>query len=75
MSVQETVAKQHLKYAKVLGKDNPADLFTKYLDVATMDHHTKKMQCQYGEGRADEAPKLHVISQSPERYLNGKYYE
>ena len=32
--VQEMAATQRLKYAKVLGKDNPAELFTKYLDVA-----------------------------------------
>ena len=40
-----------------------------------MDHHTARMQCQYSEGRADEAPKLHVISQSLEEYLNGNNCE
>ena len=70
--VQETVARQHLKYAKVRGKDNLVDLFTQYLDAATIDHHVNKLQCKYGGGRASEVPKLHVLSQSMEMYLNGQ---
>ena len=73
--VQETAAKQHLKYAKVLGKDNPADLFAKYLDAATIDHHINKLQCKCGDGRADEAPKMHALSQSMEMHLNGQHHK
>ena len=59
----------------MLGRDNPADLYTKYLDTTTMDHHTERMKCQYCEGRADEAPKLHLLSRSLEEYFSGNNYE
>ena len=38
--IHQTAADQWLKYLKVLGKENPADLYTKYLDAATSDTHT-----------------------------------
>ena len=73
--VQEAAAQQRLKYAKVLGKENPADLCTKYLDAATMDHHTRRFQCNYCDGRADEAPKLHTLSRTTGEHINGGPYE
>ena len=73
--VQETAAQQRLRYSKVLGRDGPADLYTKYRDTTTMDHHTERMKCQYCEGRADEAPKLHLLSKSLEEYLSGNNHE
>ena len=33
--IQQTAAEQRLRFHKVLGKDNPADLFTKHLDQST----------------------------------------
>ena len=36
--VHEVAAKERLKFKKVLGKDDPADLYTKYLDERTIDH-------------------------------------
>ena len=33
--IQEVAAKGRLKFEKVLGRDNPADLYTKYLDEKT----------------------------------------
>ena len=41
--IQQTAAEKRLKYSKVLGKENPADLYTKYLDAATSNLHVKKL--------------------------------
>ena len=55
----------------MLGKDNPADLFTKYLDVSTIDHHMESLNFEDKAGRADETPKLHNMSCSLNEYLAG----
>ena len=70
--IQETAATQRLKYEKVLGKDNRADPYTKYLDIDTDDHHTKTFRSHYKGGRADEAPKLHTLSKSLDECLIGE---
>ena len=62
--IQQTAAERHLAFAKVLGKNNPADLYTKYLDQGTSDTHVKTVGYQFSEGRSIEAPKLHFISKS-----------
>ena len=62
--IQQTVADQRLKYAKVLGKENPADLYTKFLDAMTSNIHLKKLEYQFTHGRSHEAPQLHEISMS-----------
>ena len=62
--IQQTAAEQRLKFHKVLGTRNPADLFTKYLDEATNNLHTGTMGYQFTGGRAAEAPKLHTVSRS-----------
>ena len=49
--IQQTAAEQRLKYLKVLGKDNPADLYTKFLDANTSDNHVKKLEYIYIKGR------------------------
>ena len=59
--IQQTAAERHLKYAKILGKLNPADLFTKYLDTHTIDGHLRRLAFEITAGRALEAPKLHVV--------------
>ena len=59
--IQQTAAERQVKFGKVLGKHNPADLYAKHLDVATIDRHTATLACEFTEGRAKEAPKLHVI--------------
>ena len=41
--IQQIAAEQRLKFAKVLGKVNPADVFTKYLDEATSVTYTKRL--------------------------------
>ena len=73
--IQQTAAEQRLKYLKVLGKDNPADLYTKFLDVATSDSHVKRLKYTYPSGRSSEAPQLHNVSQSMDEYQHGEQYE
>ena len=60
--IQQTVAENRLKYFKVLGKDNPADLYTKSLDVATSDTHVGRLEYTFIKGRSTEAPELYLIS-------------
>ena len=38
---------QQKKFAKVLGKNNPADLYTKYLDLNTSETHVKTLNHQF----------------------------
>ena len=60
--IQQIVADKKFKYGKILGKLNPADLFTKHLDASTMDGHVRKLECEVAVGRAMEAPRLHLLS-------------
>ena len=69
--VQQVAAQQRLQFQKVFGKENPADLFTKYLDEKTNKLHTSKLEYEFKDGRAIEAPQLHKISQSMDDYLIG----
>ena len=67
--IQQTAAEQRLRFQKVLGKHNPADLFIKYLDQHTSEGHTETMKYIFEDGRAKEAPKLHVVRRSVGEYL------
>ena len=69
--IQQTAADQRLKYLKVLGKENPADLYTKYVDAATSDAHVAKLEYNFIKGRSIGAPKLHLVSQSWDEYNTG----
>ena len=69
--IQQTAAEQRFKYHKVLGKENPADLYTKHLDVATSNLHTSKFGYIFIEGRSTQAPQLHVMAQSLDECRNG----
>ena len=62
--IQQTAAEQRLRFHKVLGKDNPADLFTKHLDQSTSENHIGTLQYRFATGRAEEAPKLHGVWRS-----------
>ena len=42
--VQQVAAQRRLMFTKVSGKEDPADPYTKYLDAATMEHHTNKLR-------------------------------
>ena len=54
--VQQVAAEKRLKFGKVLGRDNPADLYTKYLDWETIRRHCNRMSSEFDEGRAESAP-------------------
>ena len=73
--VQQRAAEQRLKYFKVLGKENPADLYTKFLDNATNEHHVRKLEYNFVSGRSSEAPQLHCISTSIDDSSYGRYNE
>ena len=69
LSVQEVAAQRRLLFSKVLGKENPADLYTKYLDAQTSDKHVTKLGCRYTAGRSSVAPQLHSLSKSWCEYM------
>lgn len=52
--IRQTVAERQLKFSKVLGTNNPADLYTKHLDANTIEKHTKNMSYEFTGGRAKE---------------------
>ena len=54
-----------------MGKDNPTDLYTKYLDERTANHHIKNLAYRFQEGRPEEAPQLHMMSQSKAEWICG----
>ena len=60
--IQQTVAERRLRYAKVLGKENPADLYTKFLDAATCAKHIQKFEYEFIDGRSSETPNLHTLT-------------
>ena len=53
MWVQEAAATGDLKYRKVLGTENPADLMTKVLCYATIEKHMMKLGQESREGIAE----------------------
>ena len=54
--VQEKVRKGDIELLKVLGTENPADAFTKYLDAASLDRAMSKLNVEFMEGRPACAP-------------------
>ena len=68
--IQQTVAELQLKFSKVLGKNNPADLYTKYLDIHTINTHTRALNYHTGEGRAEEAPEVPLLSKPWMQYIS-----
>ena len=56
--VQEVAAEKRVKYGKVLGRDNPADLFTKSLSADVINKHMDKLIVNCEEGGASKAPTL-----------------
>ena len=72
--MQQVAAEQRWKFGRVLGKQNPADLFTKYLDENISLAHTNRLKFEVADGRANDAPNLHSLSQSLyEATLEGKW--
>ena len=60
---------------KVLGKENPADLYTKCIDATNNNPHTKKLGYAHMKGNSTEAPQLHMVAQSTDEYKNGDTQE
>ena len=54
--MQERVRNGDVALIKVLGTENPADAFTKYLDVASMERALTRMNVSFMDGRAAIAP-------------------
>ena len=50
--VQEQTRTERILLVKILGTENPADIFTKYVDQSTMSKALLKMNCEFREGRA-----------------------
>ena len=67
--IQQVVAERRLAYGNVFWHDNPADLFTKPLDIATSERHVHTFNCRYQEGRSAVAPELYWISMSWDEHI------
>ena len=50
--IQEVAGDGKVKYKKVAGSENPADLMTKHMNANSMQKHLKTMGMQIEEGRA-----------------------
>ena len=64
--IQEKVKSGEINLIKILGTENPADLFTKYLPRPEMLKHMSKLSVEQAEGRALAAPKLTAAQSSKE---------
>ena len=63
--VQQRLRRRDFELRKVLGTENPADLFTKHMDsAAKLDGLVKLYGCEFREGRAAAAPSLKKQHQS-----------
>ena len=56
--VQDAVRQRKIRMEKVLGTDNPADMYTKHLDSVVLNKLMKRVGMVPRGGRADSAPKL-----------------
>ena len=54
--VQEKVRNGDVELLKVAGTENPADIFTKYLDKGIMEKALAQLNCHFMSGRAKSAP-------------------
>ena len=68
--IQQVAAERKVKFQRVLGTNNPADLFTNHLDEKTNLHHTNNLGFQCTAGRPEDAPKLHALSTSIYEYCD-----
>ena len=62
--VQECIRNGDVKLLKVLGRENPADIFTKYLDAAIMIKALENMSCVFMDGRPACAPATAGVAQT-----------
>ena len=59
--VQEVRATNRLKYLKVLGSKNPADVLTKHVPAELLGRHLEATGMAATGGRAAAAPELHSV--------------
>ena len=60
--IKDRICGGELAAAKVLGRDNPADLFAKYLPVVDMQRRCEALSFSTRTSRAETAPQLAVIT-------------
>ena len=56
--LQAAVKAKRLQVRKVLGSENPADLFTKHLAATDMWKHLETLQISIEEGRTEAVPAI-----------------
>ena len=64
-------AQRRFKFNRVLGTENPADLYTKYLDWeggGRIGQHAGRIRYNVPTSRAQETPNLHCTSQQLDEY-------
>jgi hypothetical protein len=59
--IQGSVKNGEITVTKVPGLENPADVFTKYLDARTMQGHTWRLGYEFLQDRAKTAPTLNSL--------------
>ena len=63
--MQEKVWNGGIELLIMIGTDNPADAFTKYLDRACMEKAISAMNLEFMEGRAKSAPATMGLEKTP----------
>ena len=59
--LQSQQLRKILRFSKILGATNPADLFTKHVSRELMIQHVTKMKACFREGRAKSTVQLHTL--------------
>ena len=59
--IQETSLTGRLKYWKVLGSKNPADILTKHVPGELLERHLETLNVEVRDGRAETAPELNSV--------------
>ena len=67
--IQDRVKSGDVHVAKIAGRDNPADLLTKYLPAADMQRHLECLECEVLRDRADVAPKLQMLTSGQDVWI------
>ena len=56
--VQERIRNGDFEVLKILGTENPGDIFTKYVEKPTLDHMLGKLNLRFEDGRPTSAPQI-----------------
>ena len=68
--VQEKVRTEAVDLVKILGTENPADLFTKYLDKAAINKALKTLNLEFKDGRSAAAPQTMGLKPTESKAAN-----